>query len=612
MPHTTRLLIRATLALFFVGCLAVYALSAQAQQLPCHQIQSGGLVAANFGAPYSFLLPTKPLLITAQCTPGSARVVAGSGSSFDYVYQLGYEWVGNTWQQFALTGTQQAGEWVIGEAWADRPTVQNADAYVVAYICQWDGAQWKCGCRDAACATPSWQLQTYRNVQAGNTSSGGSTSSGGTSSGGSTTSSTSGGGKIPGGTGNPGDVAGLFYGLFTSGDHTGNGRMFEHQGSRRFVAQKTGTVDAVTYENRVLLQYQIDARFPTCKNNGLDPISCGYTMGGPYHVGNGGRICIEIQTDDGSSNHLPSGQVIGKARNCFTPIDLKDVHFPAHELESPVQLEAGEIYHLVLNQTAPPGNCRSGHSVSQARSCPRNKGLISFNGTYNSAGLPDNPFGGSIEANLTRDSSGGSWRKDGEERAWYGLRYTDDQKWYGWLNTYYRAYYTTTQNGNHIIGGSKRARQKFTVRGKSYQVNGLWVRAARSGGGGSLKVDVKDASGQVISSGSYNTGEFPNNCGSRCSGDWAYTDLSSTVTLQEGQTYTAEFSGSNISLQTGFPLDYGAFNIPGDGGSWWNDAQAEVSTNGGSSWSGYSGDYFPKRDLSMLFTLVGQPKSYLQ
>ena len=588
--------------------------TADAQQIACHKIQIAGLVPSGFSAPYSFpSVGISQLLISAVCQPGSVTVSVGSGSTLDYVYQLGYEWDGSNWQQVQLTGANAAGVWIVGQGSATRPTLaQNTDIFFVGYVCSWNGQQWKCGCANQACTTPNWQLQVYNNqlIPQGGSTSGGSTSNGGGSSTGG--SSTSGGGKIPGSTGHPGDIGGIFYGSYTSGDHTGNGRMFEHQGSRRFVAQKTGTIDAVTYENRVLLQYQIDDRFPTCKNNGLDIVSCGYTMGGPYHVGNGGRIRIEIQTDDGTSKHYPSGQVIGEAKNTFVPIDLKDTHFPTHELKQPVELKAGEIYHLVLNQEAPPGNCRSGHSVSQARNCPRNKGLIAFNGGYHFAGLPNTPIGGSIEANLTRDSANAGWGKDGEELAFYGVRYTDDQKWYGFLYTYYRGYYTSTQNGNHIIGGSKRVRQKFTVRGKSYEVNGLWTRSAKSGGGGTLKVEVKNNSGQVLATGSYDASKF-RDCGSRCSGKWYYSDLSSPVTLQEGQTYTAEYSGASVSLQTGFPLDYGAFKIPGEGGgTWWSDAQAEVSTNGGSSWTGFSGTYFPKRDLSILFTLVGQPKSHLQ
>ena len=176
--------------IFFVGIIALVAHTSYAQTIPCHQIQSGGLQPASFGAPYSFLLPTKPLLVTVNCSQGSATVQAGSGSSFDYVYQFGYEWVGNTWQQFTLAGAQKSGEWLIGQGSVVRPTVLNADAYVVAYICQWDGAQWKCGCQNAACAQPAWQLQTFKNTLGGTTSSGGgsSSTSGSTSGGGSTTS----------------------------------------------------------------------------------------------------------------------------------------------------------------------------------------------------------------------------------------------------------------------------------------------------------------------------------------------------------------------------------------------------------------------------------------
>ena len=186
--------------------------SAHAQQVPCHGIQIGGFVPNGFGAPYYVSGLVQSLLITVQCQPGLATVQVGAGSNLDYVYQFGYEWDGATWQQVQLTGQNITGDWIIAQAVATRASVSNTDSYFVGYICSWSGNAWKCGCRDATCAVPSWQLQTYKNNVAGGSSSG-STSSGG--------SSTSGGGT----SGDPETYNGFGSGdseaLWRAGDYVG-------------------------------------------------------------------------------------------------------------------------------------------------------------------------------------------------------------------------------------------------------------------------------------------------------------------------------------------------------------------------------------------------------
>ena len=32
----------------------------------------------------------------------------------------------------------------------------NTMHYALGYICTWNGSQWKCGCRDAACTQSYW------------------------------------------------------------------------------------------------------------------------------------------------------------------------------------------------------------------------------------------------------------------------------------------------------------------------------------------------------------------------------------------------------------------------------------------------------------------------
>ena len=193
-------------SLFFLGA-SVHA------QTPCHKITAGGGVPSGFGVPYDVTSTVQELLISVSCNvaAGTATVDVGSGSSLQYVYQLAHSWNGTGWQQINLTGSNlQGGAWYVGNA---QGTVQKTAAqfaennFVVAYICTWTGTAWKCGCQNAACATPSWQMQYFAVAGAGS-SSGGSTSSGGTSSGGTSGggSTSSGGGTSSGGSSSGGST----------------------------------------------------------------------------------------------------------------------------------------------------------------------------------------------------------------------------------------------------------------------------------------------------------------------------------------------------------------------------------------------------------------------
>ena len=184
-----------------------------AQTIPCHQIQQGGLVQTGFGVPYDVVTGVNALTLTADCNTRSGAITAkiGSGSSWQYIYEGGYHWFNNQWVPFKYSGPNPAAAgspWYIANAGAaitsNLQTMQQG-GFFIGYICTWTGNQWKCGCRDSACTNPNWQLQTYKAQPntGGSTSgstSGGSTSSSGSTSGGSTSSSgsTSSGGTSSG------------------------------------------------------------------------------------------------------------------------------------------------------------------------------------------------------------------------------------------------------------------------------------------------------------------------------------------------------------------------------------------------------------------------------
>ncbi|MBX2867727.1 MAG: fibronectin type III domain-containing protein, partial [Acidiferrobacterales bacterium] len=243
-------------------------------------------------------------------------------------------------------------------------------------------------------------------------------------------------------------LAGVFYGVPRAGHQTGNASIGKDH-SRRFRAEKTGFVNAIRYQNRLLTQQTIDQRCAAfgpqsvwcqCIDAGLDEFTCGYALGSAYHVGNGGEITIEIRPDDGTDNHHPAETVFGKTSDPFVPTDDQDTPngFPVLELENPVHLTQGLLYHLVYINSNPPTTCAfSAVPPVAAFDCPRDQGAISLNGTWYgqiapttgvSAGKWGPYYGNTGAGNLTRNS--GDWSEKPNTLSWFELQY-DDGTWVG-------------------------------------------------------------------------------------------------------------------------------------------------------------------------------------
>ena len=102
------------------------------------------------------------------CNANSAAVSIGNNSTSQYIYRYGYIWRNNAWQRIDLVGPTPAyeGNWFRGSATATVSlTAQELtqENNLIAHICNWTGTAWRCGCRDANCATAYWQLQRFGN-----------------------------------------------------------------------------------------------------------------------------------------------------------------------------------------------------------------------------------------------------------------------------------------------------------------------------------------------------------------------------------------------------------------------------------------------------------------
>ncbi len=144
---------------------------AHAQSSSCHTIASGGSVPTGYALPWNPLTAQKELLIRATCGT-SATLALGNDQTNLFVYKLGYVWRNGNWQQYTVSGQSPSGDWFIGSGSATLPYTQSELAsaqYAVAYMCQYANSTWKCGCRNATCSSPAWQLQMVQGAQTGGT-----------------------------------------------------------------------------------------------------------------------------------------------------------------------------------------------------------------------------------------------------------------------------------------------------------------------------------------------------------------------------------------------------------------------------------------------------------
>ena len=122
---------------------------------PCHLYSGGSTVPDGWGVPWDVFNPTQ-LLLKAFCTNSSITAEIGPAT---YVYNQGYAWIGDwTPVTFSCTGgALVSNAWCPNSASANLP---NSSIYYFAYTCNWNGTKWNCGCRDTACTTNYWQLQS--------------------------------------------------------------------------------------------------------------------------------------------------------------------------------------------------------------------------------------------------------------------------------------------------------------------------------------------------------------------------------------------------------------------------------------------------------------------
>lgn len=292
-----------------------------------------------------------------------------------------------------------------------------------------------------------------------------------------------------------------------------------------------------------------------------------------YAGGTGGTIRMDIVADDGTDNHAPTSTPLGSVTKTFQLQDggrtgfARDQWFELYTLPTPVEVTAGQLYHIVFTNLDPnPGD-----------------NYISLN--YLHLERDANPPPGESLTNwsvLIDDGNG--WVNQhtagfGANRYWTPITeitYTDLRaQGVGYMEVW------TGEHGKRTVNQSQWIRETFTA-SRSFTTQQVNLRVQAEEAGSVLVAELQEADGTVLATGSTAAVE-----GSTSHPMWHRVSFAEPVSLREGTGYNLIFrssSGSFIAypLRDGGSFGYGPSSVFAEG-------YAEASDSNDSAWTGVYG-----------------------
>jgi hypothetical protein len=315
------------------------------------------------------------------------------------------------------------------------------------------------------------------------------------------------------------------------------------------------------------------------------------TVKGGYGAGTGGMIVIQIQTDDGSSNHLPSGTVLASLQY-NQPITIGS-YFPLLTFANPATLTAGQLYHVVFTNVDPDPTV---NYISLDH-------LFMWNANASTQPLVSNTDLGLLETNTA-----GAWIAfvrgsthsysptiqltygDGASQGQGYIQGFGQTSTSGWVNP-------------KPISGAQSVRETFTVSGANRTVTSISVRVNRLSGSSPLTVTVEKADGTLVGQG---TVLVPLGAAATTSANetWVTVNFGTPLTLQAAMGYHLVLSSPADTVHTTHALEKGnVYGFPAS--TYFADGYAQF--NSGTGWLGW--DLFAvanRTDCDLQFYFVTQ------
>jgi hypothetical protein len=244
-----------------------------------------------------------------------------------------------------------------------------------------------------------------------------------------------------------------------------------------------------------------------------------------YGSGTGGSMRVDLQTDDDTPNHFPSGKSIASVS--LKPGNPVSDHFPLLQFAEPVALTAGRLYHLVFTNTdlAPSVNFQS------------------VNALYMSVPLtPRQPRYSDLDwAQLL--NTGRGWSVRPEYTPVLQLNYAvTAPEGIGYIEAW--------PDMPKRISATSAVRETFTISGADERIDGFAIRLKRLGGDGVLKATVQEAD-TILAQASLAASSVPMTLG------WVRFAFPAPASLHSGKRYSMVLNASGDAAFATFPIRQG-------------------------------------------------------
>jgi hypothetical protein len=288
-----------------------------------------------------------------------------------------------------------------------------------------------------------------------------------------------------------------------------------------------------------------------------------------YHAGTGGTLKVELQTDDGTAQHRPSGQVLASNVRRLGLMASDDRFYPLLAFDRAPVLNPGTLYHLVFSNTDPDpeGN------------------FVSVNALFvKSCSAPVQPSRQDADwAMLMRSRNAPAWsirRTPGSSEGFTPILEID----YAGGRSQGMGYMEFWMGAAKPISGPAAVRETFTVTGPVRQAASVSVRVRRLGGSAPLAIRLEQGDGKLLAEGP--SQGAPECTPSRSLGgcDWVSLTFPAPQVLAPGRTYHLVLTAPVSAQYEAFPMRKGTDKGFSDT-TLFADGHAEFSDGG--AWAGW-------------------------
>jgi hypothetical protein len=308
-----------------------------------------------------------------------------------------------------------------------------------------------------------------------------------------------------------------------------------------------------------------------------------------YHAGSGGTLKVELQSDDGTPLHRPSGQVLATNVRRMALVETSDRFYPMLSFDRAPALQPGAFYHLVFSNTdpEPEGN------------------FVSVNALYLKSGsAPLQPrLADSDWAMLMRSRTSPAWairRTPGSQDGFTPILEID----YAGGRSQGMGYVEFWMGAPRPVSCPARVREVFTVTGPDRKAASVAVRVRRLAGGAPLSLRLEQGDGKVLAEG---RGEGAPACTPTASlggCDWVGLTFPRPLTLASGRSYALVLSAPPDTRFEAFPMRKGSDKGFSDA-TLFADGHAEFDPGGGwAGWEQWGKSGLTNSDLQFFFRLA--------